>query len=216
MGLTDYYDLRQWAQYLYVYKCPCGAGTYLVGHPSDDWGRNFERWEMDCPKCSQNYDLWSYWVSHKRETWQVRLWVPKESYERLKRLEGELERCRQEITEHPRTQYMDQWLGFFADARSKKEVWQRLREGWRGSASLCPSLSTFYRHVRYKGRAEEYLADQLHYFNVPAILRMLDLYDPGLQELFAQARELEEALRATEDNLKRGGYGASEPLERLK
>lgn len=40
-----------------IKNCPCKKGSYTIQQRSDDWGREDEKWIMNCPYCKQNYKL---------------------------------------------------------------------------------------------------------------------------------------------------------------
>jgi hypothetical protein len=57
--------------------CPCGQGTYLIQHRSDDWNRYDERWIMNCPTCNKMYKIAITYGNDKGISYEKHAWVKK-------------------------------------------------------------------------------------------------------------------------------------------
>lgn len=183
------------------YKCPCGLGTYTIKFFMDDWNRSEERWEMDCPTCKQNYRLYTYYYYDSGMECKSYLWVPREAYTKVENIGVQLNKAKKEVVGIATSRYMDKWLVYFQDARTKKEIWRRLTD----NGKRYPSLSTFYTHTRNRS-PETYLRREFHYDNVPVILQKLGIIDNEVNEKLQATRQIEGKFREGKEQLKKEGY----------
>ena len=183
------------------YKCPCGAGSYTVRFYSDDWNRYRTEWEMDCPLCKQNYRLYKYCYPHHGIMETSSLWVPKELYEKREKLYEQLSQCQEEVAEISKSRYLNRWISYFNNVKTKKGIWEKLTD----NGKTYPSLSTFYAHVR-SIKIETYLAREFNYNNMLTILKKLGIEDSEVNERMRAIKEMESELSKTEKMLRKEGY----------
>lgn len=183
------------------YKCPCGSGTYTVRGFMDDWNRSEERWEMDCPICKQKYQLYTYHYYDSGMVCDAYLWVPRKLYEEMKGIEEKLERTKEEISGIAHSRYMDMWLSYFNDAKTKKEVWRRLT----GNGKKYPSLSTFYSHTK-NDDLTKYISHYFDYDNLTFILKKLEIKDSEIDKKILRVKEIKDRLDHMKVQMKKEGY----------
>ncbi|NIA29212.1 MAG: hypothetical protein GWP06_04765 [Actinobacteria bacterium] len=119
------------------HPCPCGKGEYLVIHRSDDWGRFEERWEMWCPRCNTDYDLYTYYLNYKGMTESHHGWVRKSLLQELADLIKQMEDDKKGLATYLKMQYGKKWLQHFR-GKTKKTIWSELMQ----DGQTYPSLST--------------------------------------------------------------------------
>lgn len=183
------------------YKCPCGSGTFTIRFFTDDWNRTEERWEMDCPICRQNYRLYTYFHHDLEMTSSSFIWAKKEQYEDVERIGAQLTQAKEDVVKAAASSYMNEWLLYFSDARSKKEIWRRLTD----NGMRYPSLSTFYAQTRHTQTAS-YLQREFSYNNVPIILHKLGVGEEEITERLRIARDIEAKHQKAINELMRNGF----------
>ncbi|MDA1189072.1 MAG: hypothetical protein O2854_05275, partial [Chloroflexi bacterium] len=182
-------------------ECPCGEGTYTAKSFVDDWNRSERRWEMNCPKCKQVYLLHTYYEYESGKSCGSHVWVRKEHYEAVQKIKTQLVGEKEHVVNLAERRYMQAWLSYFEDAKSKKEIWRRLTEAGR----LYPGLATFYSHTKHMN-PETYLRREFSYKNLPKILQKLNIIDEPIQLRLRATMGLEEGLDEAENRLIREGH----------
>lgn len=144
------YAAMSWDRTTTERPCPCGKGKIVITDASDDWGRSEHDETLECVECEQKY---VYAQVRSRDDRPSR-WVVRPSA-----AEVEQARARHEKAEaaaaaaiaRAREQLGDPLVRALAPLRSRKAVWERLREGgvhnWR-----CSSFAEFNRRVQAHGR----------------------------------------------------------------
>jgi hypothetical protein len=183
------------------HKCPCGLGTYTITVLIDDWNRTQQRSEMECPVCRQNYALYTYYIFEDGLPTDAQLWVLRATYESFTQLERQFSAAKEEVVDFAKSRYMDKWLDYFAEAKSKKEVWQRLTD----NGAKYPSLSTFYDHVKRWGLGT-YLKGEFMYENLPLILAKLLVTDDKVGKKLRATNEIAKQVENAKAQLIREGH----------
>lgn len=89
---------------------------------------------------------------------------------------------------------------YFAGARSKKQIWERLR-----SLNLTSySLGAFYSHT--KNNMQSYLKDFLHLERMDKILNVLGIEDQMLDQAKTEIKDIDSAISSLNSELYRMGY----------
>ena len=174
------------------HPCPCSKGHYTVVHRSDDWGRYEERWAMHCPRCNENYDLYTYHANRKGITETYHAWVPKPLLHELAELRERAEEEKRGLATYLERQYGDRWRQHFS-GKTRKAIWTQLTQDGRN----YPSLSTFYSHIRHSG-LENVLKGYLHYGEAGTVIRILKLKDVELTSRIKKIQGLEQATEKKE------------------
>ena len=182
-------------------KCPCGQGTYTVRSYMDDWNRLEDRWEMDCPECQERFQLYTYYYLDSGMTWDSKIWVLSEEFERYRLIEEELEIIKVEVVGLFISRYLDRWISYFDDTKTKKDVWRRLTD----NGERYPSLSTFYSHIRGSD-VLEYLRKEVNFHNLPFMITKLGIVDILIVEKLAQIENLENEVRISDRQLIKTGF----------
>lgn len=125
-------------------KCPCSKGIFQIEKYSDDWNRYETRWVMMCPFCKVNYVLWSYVIYEKGIGFKNYLWIPKELNQKIKKIQFAILKKKKMLIRFAKKQYLDEWLQYIQNFKSKRAAWEDLRR----SNINFPSLSTFYKHYK--------------------------------------------------------------------
>lgn len=167
----------------------------------DDWNRSEERWEMDCLTCKQNYRLYTHHYYDSGMACSSCLWVQNGQYESVERIEAQLTKAKEDVVRVATSRYMDKWLSYFQDAKSKKEIWRRLTDNGR----RYPSLSTFYAHTRHMD-PESCVRKEFDYGNVLIILQKLGITDEEINGKLQAAKQVENRLREAIEWLIKEGY----------
>jgi hypothetical protein len=182
--------------------CACGSGTYTVRFFMDDWNRTEERWEMDCPICKQRYQLYTYSYYDSGMSSEGQVWVLKAELAKVESIGTQLNKARNDIVDFATSRYMEAWLSYFQDAKTKKEKWRRLTDDGR---RMYPSLSAFYQHTKDRS-VEEYLKEEFRYINIPNILAKINVTDSYIDDNLRIIKKLEDDLQQAKHKLRREGH----------
>ena len=185
----------------YRSKCPCGSSTYTVRSFMGDWNRSEERWEMDCVKCKRQYCLYQYSVLDSGMTCKVFRWVRREELKKVEKIEAQLTKAKEEIVKNAKALYVDMWLSYFQDAKSKKEIWRRLTD----DGKRYPSLSAFYNHTKDTD-LQSYLREEFKYKSISVILQKLHVADREISRKLRLAEQIDSELYKAKDRLIKEGY----------
>ena len=164
--------------------CPCGQGTYSIINEMDDWNRSRSRWQMDCPKCKTEYQLYSRggYDSSRLPTTHY-LWVKKEQLLKHKKLIEQSKKSYDRAIVLAFNRYFETWIQFFKN-KNKKEIWSTLTN----KGETYPALGTFYKHLKDDG-TERYLKRFFENENNRA-LQVLGIIDNEILTLKNQSESL--------------------------
>lgn len=183
------------------YKCPCGNSTYTIKYFMDDWNRSEEQREMDCHSCKQNYQLYTCSYFHSGMECSSCRWVPKESYKKVEDIGIQLNKTKKDIIDIATSRYLDKWLMYFQNIKTKKGIWRELTD----NGKKYPSLSTFYAHTKNES-LNIYLRREFTLEKVPTILQKIDIIDNEINDKLQQIKQIEDKLRKATEQLWREGY----------
>jgi hypothetical protein len=167
----------------------------------DDWNRSEERWEMDCIKCKKQYCLYQYSYLDSGMNCRTFLWVRREELEKVDKIEAQLTKAKEEVVKKAKARYMDMWLSYFQDVKSKKEIWRRLTD----NGKRYPSLSAFYNHTK-DTTLQSYLRGEFTYESMPVILQKLHVADREISRVLRLAKQVDSGLHKAKARLVREGY----------
>lgn len=100
-----------------------------------------------------------------------------------------------EIIAYFNENYIEQWLAYFNDKKSKKAIWETVSKmGIEKS-----SLSTFYSHQHFL-IIEKYIRRFVQIQNIPKIMEVLNIKDQNIEEALQEALRIYEARERAEFN----------------
>jgi len=149
--------------------CPCGHGMVLTIREADEERRIRKRSRLECDVCKRrDHILWSANLLHQQQR-----------RERLQELHDQIQTIFDE-------KYHNDWISHFALCRSKRAVWEILRE----ASIIRKGLSAFYVELR-SVPLPYYLNKLPNPDNIHMILMLLEIDDHTLLELLREKYELE-------------------------
>lgn len=149
-------------------KCPCGLGIVVTIREADENNHIRNRSVLNCSRCR----------IRASENWN-------EDFLRRQRAEKELHEIYGHIMSIFQDKYHHYWMEHFGLCKSKRAVWEILRE----SGIYGKSLSAFYEELRAKP-LPCYLEALPEPYNIHLILDLLEIEDNKLLELLNQKKRL--------------------------
>lgn len=146
-----------------TYKsCKCGKGKIKVISRSDDWNRTEYSEEILCEDCKQK-DRQQKEYENKREM--------------------EFNKQKEKVINYFNYNYLEKWLDYFENVKSKKEIW-KIASNVGGEIG---SLSSFYNHSRsVLYSKEKYIKNLIRIEVISNILKVLEIEDEELNNMIKE------------------------------
>lgn len=130
--------------------CPCGKGFIIEKHYMDDWNRTKEEHILKCKECME------------------------EQIKSRKQITDKSNECKKVVT-YFNDNYLEQWIEYFKNRKSKKLIWGTVHEM---GMEIC-SLSTFYSRYRTLSLSEMngYYKSLVQIQNIPKLIQVLNIKD---------------------------------------
>lgn len=170
--------------------CGCGQGVILTVTRMDDWNRTEHDESLQCAACEKTHVMYSYDYHSSGMIDTASKWVLREDLKRVQDLKLELQTAenlaRNQMTEHLRANYLEQWMALFQNVRrNKKAVWNKLRD----LGMTERSYSVFCQKVD-AGRLDDLIEGYVSYLYAEPILKILEVNDKMIVALTASTNEL--------------------------
>ncbi|MBE9913690.1 hypothetical protein G8C92_06550 [Paenibacillus donghaensis] len=141
----------------------------------------------DCDRCTQIYTLYTIEYCDKGIASTSFGWVTRTSLKRNEELKKHLSEAQEKLLVIARSRYLDLWLNYFSEAKSKKAVWGMLSKLFGQETSL----STFYSNSK---NLTAYLDNYFNFNNYGKIISVLNIDDADLEQQMVVFTELNQQL----------------------
>ena len=126
--------------------CFCGKGTLVSTSRSDDWGRSESSEELRCTDCAKKYVLAQV---RGRDDRPLR-WITRQQFDQMETARVAAAQEREDAIVRAREELGDAFVAALIATKSRKRIWQRLREARIESWSLG-SFAAFNRSAQSRG-----------------------------------------------------------------
>lgn len=158
-------EVMSWEEFITYRNCECGKGRIKIITRMDDWNRNETSEIILCEECMEKY-------RQERE------------YENKRKIK--FEKQKEEILDYFNKKYLDIWVNYFKDIKTKKGVWQIVHK----AGIENQSLSTFYDHWRWASyTTSEYVIKLVKFDTVDKIMDTLNIEDNKFNNMLKQPLE---------------------------
>lgn len=154
-----------WEEVISYKNCECGKGKVKVINRMDDWNRSEPSEIILCEKCKEK---------DRQE----------KEYEKKRKIK--FDEQKEEVLDYFNKNYLDTWVKYFKDIKTKKGVWEIVH---KAGIEIC-SLSTLYSHWKmFSYTTTDYVSRLVRIDTVDKIMSTLDIEDNKLKNMLKQPLE---------------------------
>jgi len=158
-------EIMSWEEFISYKGCECGNGKVKVINRMDDWNRSEYSEIILCEECKEK---------DRQE----------KEYEKKRKIK--FEEQKKEIIDYFNKNYLDTWVNYFKDIKTKKGVWGIV---YNAEIEIC-SLSTLYNHWKmFSYTTTDYVSKLVGINTIDKIMLILDIEDNKLNNMLKQPLE---------------------------
>jgi hypothetical protein len=169
MDFKELVRIMSWEASQYEKTCYCGKGKVLVTVESDDWNRSRSFETILCEGCKE-----------KAEKDRI---IKEERTKKYMTLVSK-------VILYFKNRYLYNWISYFNNVKSKKEIWNILKNI---NLENC-SLQTFYKKCKTLTNSE-YLESLITLENTLIILKFLNIRDLEFEEMIVEPLEIHKQIK---------------------
>lgn len=154
-----------WEEFVSYMDCKCGKGKIKLISRMDDWNRTEHTEIILCEYCREKD-------------------IKEKEYENKRKIE--FKEQEKKVLNYFYINYLEEWFNYFNDLKSKKAIWQVVKDA---KIERC-SLSTLYDHWRcFSYTKNDYLNKLVRIDTIPKIMTLLGIWDKELHDMIKEPLE---------------------------